>query len=186
MAGTHLFVAFYVRMHLFFSIRYEQFSTCSSYLQSFFRPPSFSSPPSCFLWRCSPGQRSVQLWAPAQKRKKKKKSPDTFTHFLRLFAFHMDGQLHFTGIILDGNILIIPVNCQRSTLSSIISVSFEFLLAASMHKFLKRYENNTDFFFRRLPDEQWNMEEIREKRIFEIALFVWIYLSEKHMFSVIF
>lgn len=26
------------------------------------------------------------------------------------------------------------------------------------------------------------MEEIREKRIFEIALFVWIYLSEKHMF----
>lgn len=69
---------------------------------------------------------------------KKIKSPDTFTHFLRLFAFHMDGQLHFTGIILDGNILIIPVNCQRSTLSSIISDSFEFLLAASMHKFHRR------------------------------------------------
>lgn len=121
------------------------FSTCSSYLPL---SPSLISilllsalPTSYFLWRRSPGQRSVQLWAPAQK---KKKSPDT--HFLRLFAFHMDGQLHFTGIILDGNILIIPVNCQRSTLSSIISVSFEFLLAASVHKFLKRYENNTDFF----------------------------------------
>lgn len=58
--------------------------------------------------------------------------------FIFYFFFRTEGQLHFTGIILDGNVLIIPVNCQRSTLSSIISDSFEFLLAASVHKFHKR------------------------------------------------
>lgn len=58
--------------------------------------------------------------------------------YLFIFFLRTDGQLHFTGIILDGNVLIIPVNCQRSTLSSIISDSFEFLLAAWVHKFHKR------------------------------------------------
>lgn len=77
--------------------------------------------------------------------KKITKSPDTFTYFLRLFASHVDRQLHFTGIILDGNILIMPVNCQRSTLSSIISDSFEFLLAALTHKFHK-IEKQHSFF----------------------------------------
>lgn len=77
--------------------------------------------------RCREGQSS-----PAQGRCTEiTKSPDTLTQFLRMFAFHMDDQ------ILDCNILIISVNCQRSTLSSIISGSFEFLLAASMHKFHK-------------------------------------------------
>lgn len=80
------------------------------------------------------------------------KSPDTFTHFLRLFASHVDRQLHFKGIILDGNILIMPVNCQRSTLSSIISDSFEFLLAALTHKFHKIEKQHSFFPF--LPGEQ--------------------------------
>lgn len=111
--------------------------------------------------------------------KKITKSPDTFTHFLRLFAFHMDGQLHFTGIILDGNILIIPVNCQRSTLSSIISDSFEFLLAASMHKFHKKIEKQHRFFFSPLSlVSNKNMDEIKGKEVYEIALFVSIYLSQ--------
>lgn len=58
----------------------------------------------------SPGQSSVQVWAPAQKENITN-SPDTFSHFLRLFAFHVDGQLRFTGGVLDGNTLIITVNC---------------------------------------------------------------------------
>lgn len=107
-------------------------SQCCEFIQQFVLLHS-ALPPSAFLCGHSPGLGSDRLWAPAQKTSPK--SPDTFTHFLRLFAFHMDRQLHFTGIILDGNILIMPVNCQRSTLSSIISDSFEFLLAASTHKF---------------------------------------------------
>ena len=102
---------------------------------SVFSPSSF--------WGHSPGQGSVQLRAPTQRNSPE--SPDTFAHFLRLFSFFFffsstNGQLHssFTGIILDGNVLIIPVNCQRSTLLSIISDSFEFLLAALVHKFHKR------------------------------------------------
>lgn len=99
---------------------------------SSFRSPSFTRPPRTL------SRAGLHPALGSCSKKKITKSPDTFAHFLRLFAFHMDGQLHFTGIILDGNILIIPVNCQCSTLSSIISDSFEFLLAASMHKFHKR------------------------------------------------
>lgn len=67
------------------------------------------------------------------------KSPDVFAHFLRLFAFHIDGQLHFTDITFGWQHSHYTRQLSAlSTLSSIISDSFEFLLAASMHKFHKR------------------------------------------------
>lgn len=67
------------------------------------------------------------------------KSPDVFAHFLRLSAFHIDGQLHFTDITFGWQHSHYTRQLSAlSTLSSIISDSFEFLLAASMHKFHKR------------------------------------------------
>lgn len=87
--------------------------------------------------RPAPGSRSKKLTKITWHVRSLSPSVCFFFLFF-IYFFRTEGQLHFTGIILDGNVLIIPVNCQRSTLSSIISDSFEFLLAASVHKFHKR------------------------------------------------
>lgn len=138
---------FYIQHHWLLRLKQSLYYFCISITDNLdFLQATITYLSVIFLFNSSPffiqvslswaGQGSVQLRAPAQK-----KSPNHLTRstrLLRLFAFRVDRQLHFTGIILDGNVLIIPVNCQRSTLSSIISDSFEFLLAASTHKFHRR------------------------------------------------
>lgn len=108
-------------------------------------PPSFGSP--SFIL----GPSTLRGRAPSRSGLPLKNKNHQFTWRSLTFSvcllFHVDGQLCFTVTVLDGNILIIPVNCRCSTLSSIISDSFEFLLAALTHKFHKSEKNNAGFFF---------------------------------------
>lgn len=131
-----LFFFIFITVNLEFLPRHIFTSHCQIFIlivhSSSFRCPSFLLSLSTLQGR-APSRSGL----PLKKKKKITNSPDAFTHFLRLFAFHVDGQLRFTGTVLDGNILIITINCRCSTLSSIISDSFESLLAAPTHKFHK-------------------------------------------------
>lgn len=110
-----------------------------SYIQ---HPFSFSSPsftPALETLSRAGLFPALGLRSKGEKKEELQKSPDVFAHFLRLFAFHIDSQLHFTDITFGWQHSHYTRQLSTlSTLSSIISDSFEFLLAASMHKFHKR------------------------------------------------